>query len=144
MRKTMAFLATLVALSASACAGFGPDDVAGTYNITSTYTTNFEGYTNATTSSGPLTITEGGTSDIVINDPNCAMPATLMGDSGVHVPITICTSVVDGGSLQWTVSGSGNLVDGTLTMNLSGPATYSSGCASVTGTVTLQMSGTRL
>ncbi len=146
MRATIASLPTvLTALAITACnGGPSPADFAGTYNVTSTYTSNFEGSTDTSTESGPMTVTEGSVSDIIINTPSCALPANIVGDTGIQVPATLCTAVLDGGSLQWTVSGSGNLADASLSLNLSGPATISSGGVSYTGTVSLQIAGTRL
>ncbi len=129
----------------------GPDLSAflGTYRITGMLTlTPSGGMAQTFSSMDMLTITESSSADIILNDPNCALPADVTGPTSFTVRSTSCTLTPDDPSIMsmtLTLSGSGSVVGSALMVTVNGPlSVVLSDGSTVTGTASWQLSGSKL
>ena len=129
----------------------GPDlsTFLGTYRITGTLTlTPSGGMAQTFTNMDMLSIIEGSSADIILNDPDCALPADVTGATTFTVRSTSCTLTSDDPSimsLTLTLSGSGSVAGSALNVTVTGPlSVVLSDGSTVTGTATWQISGSKL
>ncbi len=137
------FIGGCLTLLAVGC-GPSPADFVGTYQVSYTLTATFQGQSSTNTGSGTLTISEASATDLVIVG-DCSLPANISGATAFSVLQTACTTTTSsGGTMNWTISGSGTVVDGRLDLTLSGPATYTAKGATVSGNLSSTYTGNRL
>ena len=147
MKRSMLSLSLLCVTFSVGC-GLAGQRFHGDYSTSGTSILTFNNYGSATTPvTAPVRVSEGVDSDIVILAPGgtCAMPADVDGDVATIKSGTICTDVVDGLTLNRTLTGgTAVLVGKTLQLNFSGTFTATGNGQTFPGSFSQSLSLTRV